>query len=168
MSTPYARPRSRVELEKFALAIREKLCPNQMYFDIIRFVEVVLTTLDPSFGYEYVSESEMPNNTYAYYNPTTNIMRIADNVYERACSDIGRDRFTIAHEVAHYFLHRGSIAFTRSESIPKYCDPEWQANVFASALLIPHDRIQKLSVTEISNKCKVSYQAAEIAKRNLA
>ena len=50
-----------------------------------------------------------------------------------------RDRFTIAHELGHYFLHyrlaatRGQQVFTRSGRNQL----ETEANVFASALLMP-------------------------------
>lgn len=51
--------------------------------------------------------------------------------------------------------------------MPAYRNPEWQANTFASALLIPKNQTKFMSIEQISNKCKVSHQAAEIAhKRN--
>lgn len=56
-----------------------------------------------------------------------------------------RDRFTIAHELGHYFLHylhpqeRGQMAFGRGSRNRA----ETQANVFASSLLMPADAFRK-------------------------
>lgn len=57
-----------------------------------------------------------------------------------------RDRFTIAHELGHYFLHylyperQSSAAFGRGlqNSV------ETQANVFASSLLMPEEKYREL------------------------
>lgn len=109
----------------------------------------------------------MPSNTYAYYDPVNNLMMIDEEVYLRACNGVARDRFTIAHEIGHYFLV-DKVMYTRKsdEKIPAYCDPEWQANAFASELLIPSRKILHMPVSSIVRECKVSYQAAEIALKN--
>lgn len=57
-----------------------------------------------------------------------------------------RDRFTIAHELGHYFLHylhpkrEDGAAFGRGERN----DVETQANVFASSLLMPAESFRKV------------------------
>ena len=57
-----------------------------------------------------------------------------------------RDRFTIAHEVGHYFIHylhpqRDSVAsFGRGERN----HVETQANVFASSLLMPEQAFRQV------------------------
>lgn len=108
----------------------------------------------------------MPPNTYAFYNPTENIMYIREDVYEAACKDDGRHRFTLAHEVGHYFLHSEGVILRRSVQefeIMAYLNPEWQANTFAGALLIPNNLIGNMSIPQIAYECGTSYQAAEIA-----
>lgn len=56
-----------------------------------------------------------------------------------------RDRFTIAHELGHYFLHylhpkrEDGAAFGRGERN----DIETQANVFASSLLMPEETFRR-------------------------
>ena len=164
MPTQIAPALSRVKIENLANDIRTKFNCSGYYFDIIKFVEIVIPSIDGTFNYDYVEADELPKNTYAYYDSANNLMKIHSSVYERACANIGRDRFTIAHEVGHYFLHREGCLFARTEfAVPKYRDPEWQANTFASALLIPKTLTRCLSVEEIANKCKVSNQAAKIA-----
>ena len=57
-----------------------------------------------------------------------------------------RRRFTMAHELAHYFLHRDSSAsfedttFFRDDS---YTPIEYAANSFASQLLMPEEDVRK-------------------------
>ncbi len=168
MPTQIAPALSRVAIEQLTDNIRTKFNCTNYYFDIISFLEMVIPSIDGSFNYDYVESNELPDKTYAYYDSSKNQIKILSTVYERACNDNGRDRFTIAHEVGHYFLHREGCMFARTElEVPAYRSPEWQANTFASALLIPKNLTKYLSIEQIANKCKVSHQAAEIAyKRN--
>lgn len=167
MSALVTPPLSRKEIKKLANNLRKQLKCNDCYLDIVSIVELVIPIIDNDFIYDYVSSEELSPGMYAYYDPTENTMKILSSVYEGACNDNGRDRFTVAHEVAHYILHQTGYSFARStQKIPAYCDPEWQANVFASELLMPSNQIINMSINEIVNKCKVSYQAAEIALKN--
>ncbi len=91
-----------------------------------------------------------------------------------------RQRFSIAHELGHIFLHTNeqSAATVYNREPSHNDDPiEAEANIFASRLLIPLCVIQFLnlnSAKEISEFCDVSYSAAqsrytrlcEIRKRN--
>lgn len=63
-------------------------------------------------------------------------------IYLPCDSSPSRDRFTIAHELGHYFLHREenqSKSFTRRGSDKK----EWQANWFAAELLMPEKEFRQ-------------------------
>jgi Zn-dependent peptidase ImmA (M78 family) len=72
-----------------------------------------------------------------------------------------RQRFTIAHELGHYFLHSNRDVFVefvehRETSKPGKKDrkprdlKETQANVFAAALLMPREQLEKdfISITK--------------------
>jgi predicted transcriptional regulator len=86
-----------------------------------------------------------------------------------------RDRFTIAHELGHYFLHyrlpevTGVGRFYRGEQNPI----ETQANVFASALLMParafRDAFQRLGGDKwaLAREFDVSPAAAEVRSQVL-
>lgn len=64
---------------------------------------------------------------------------LREDVYEKAWKDDGRARFTVAHELGHYFLHT-QIPMARA-SLERRAAPfrlsEPQANQFASELLMP-------------------------------
>ena len=162
-----AKPRSTSDIEMIADRIRETLnLKSNLYFPVINFIENVLTNVDAGFNYEYVSKIDMPPNTYAYYNSTENVMYIRDDVYDAACMGDGRHRFTLAHEIGHYLLHSEGVCLSRSvneSEIKPYLNPEWQANTFASALLMPRSLIKSMTVKQIADECGTSFQAASIA-----
>jgi len=55
-----------------------------------------------------------------------------------------RDRFTIAHELGHYFLHakQGKVPGVAFRSL-KYQRQEWEANWFAASLLMPAEEFMQ-------------------------
>lgn len=86
-----------------------------------------------------------------------------------------RDRFTIAHELGHYFLHY----LWRKRSVPTMSDQmialrkgsdrvEWEANWFAAGFLMPEKVFKKAfkqhsgSVSAIAREFEVSQQAVEV------
>lgn len=164
MSQPIIKGRSRDDIIRLVKATKKIIENEGLYFDVCHFIEVEMVKYDNTFSYEYVRSDELPEYTYAYYDPINNIMKIDEEVYLKAYNGDGRHRFTLAHEIGHYFTC-DEITYARSsrDNIPAYCDPEWQANTFAAELLMPSDKIKNMSVEEIVSKCKVSKQAAKIA-----
>lgn len=85
-----------------------------------------------------------------------------------------RNRFTIAHELGHYFLHskggkeRISVARAGSGRI------EWEANWFAGAFLLPAEQFKEdwkkhsHSVVRLASLYKVSEAVVEIRADNLS
>lgn len=80
-----------------------------------------------------------------------------------------RDRFTMAHELGHYFLHylypgeTGEARFNRGESNRA----ETEANFFAAALLMPTERFTEVwkrtdDAHEVARVFGVSPRAAEV------
>lgn len=139
---------------------------NSLYFPVMHFVENVIPLVDNTFVFRIAEPNELSSNEYAHYTPNTNELIVDENVYTAACAGNTRHRFTIAHESGHYFLHKDLVSYSRvsnRENISKYCDPEWQANVFASNLLASPTLIRYLSIEDVSRECGMSYQAAKIA-----
>ena len=157
-----ASPRSRERIREMAKWVREQLdMKDRLEFPIVEVIELLAADDEEEFDYEIVSPGEMID-TYGTTNTYSNIMKIRENVYEGAIQSNPRDRFTLCHEFGHWFLHQPeSVSFARG-SIPKYCDPEWQANTFAAELMVPYYLIDGMSVEEIVEKCGVSYSCASI------
>ena len=87
-----------------------------------------------------------------------------------------RQRYTIAHELGHFCLHRhlknifeDQIFFRGVES----CKEEWQANEFASAILMLEDEFRekvrsgKTNIEELAQEFGVSTLALRIRAKNL-
>jgi IrrE N-terminal-like domain len=105
---------------------------------------------------------------------------VSEETYRRACRGDGRARFTVLHESYHGIRHRnqirsrlvhfGGLVLRRRQSIPAFRDPEWQANVFAAAALMPAQMLRIVAqraarpylAREVSSTFGVSVQAAEV------
>lgn len=96
-----------------------------------------------------------------------------------------RDRFTIAHELGHYFLHYPMVTREAGRGIgmkaTRFVDEserplvrcEWEANWFAAALLMPEDSFREIwqeaagEVEKVARHFYVSSAAAETRARSL-
>lgn len=97
-----------------------------------------------------------------------------------------RDRFTIAHELGHLFLHMGYIVDSEKwEATKTYKDSayyrfghneeEYEANEFAGALLMPENEFREISkkfkcdnnyhLVDIANHFQVSTEAVKVRGR---
>lgn len=160
-------PTSRILIRNFTNELRKMIGIETLNFPIIDFMETVFYE-----HYEVASKQDM-KNCYGLVIPEEKRIIIREDVYNRACLGEGRDRFTIAHEIGHFILHSdlslSRVDTCKGRTIKSYEDSEWQANCFASELLIPvnNTAIQNMSVQEIVRNCGVSYQAADIAYKEI-
>lgn len=89
-------------------------------------------------------------------------------------TSIERDNFTIAHELGHYFLHY-VYKVNKGETLPDFVAgrkgsdrPEWEANWFAGAFLMPEDVFREKynqengNLLAVSDFFNVSVSAAEV------
>lgn len=138
---------------------------NRLFFPVVQVLENILPILLPDFELEIAPVNDMPNKEGETY-PSKHKIIIREDIYDKACNNDGRSRYTIAHEIGHLILHENSsVALCRLENITQikaYENPEWQANEFASELLAPLNLIENLSVKEIQEKCGVSFSEAKI------
>jgi Zn-dependent peptidase ImmA (M78 family) len=105
---------------------------------------------------------------------------VSEATYRGAYQGNGRDRFTIVHETYHGIRHRtqirtklvhaGQLVLHRRSTIEPFRDPEWQANVFAAAVLMPRSMVHAMAedvgrhslVTAMIDVFGVSRKAAEV------
>ena len=157
-------PKSRNELRTLAKIVRENLrISDALYVPIVPLLDV-LSKLFKKFSYEIVEDSELPASIHADTNPLTGHIRIKQSVYDGACSGVGRDRMTIAHEICHFFtLCPFGFQYHRSfaKEVKTFEDPEWQAKCMAGELMIDKDLTKGMLPNEIAEKCGVSLPAAK-------
>jgi hypothetical protein len=98
-------------------------------------------------------------------------------IYVPTMTSATRDRFSIAHELGHLFLHfpmvqkaspGSAMRATRwvDRNDPEQQRAEWEANWFAAAFLMPAAQFREVcgtraSLSEIAKRCGVSEQAAQ-------
>ena len=169
MSDYYSQTVSREDMRQIAYVIRKKFG----YIDKWRIpVERLLDQMCdafPELSYEIVPDEEWDDyNTHADTDVIGHSIRIRESIYNGACAGKGRDRMTIAHEMAHYILIcvTGVKLCSRcSRKVKTYNDPEWQAKCLAAELLIPYYKLiarnKKPSRDYIAKVCGVSVDAAE-------
>jgi Zn-dependent peptidase ImmA (M78 family) len=88
------------------------------------------------------------------------------DVYDDLLSHKPRARFTAVHELSHRILHCdkfSNIVCCKTEEIEIYCNPEWQADALAGAILCPASEIIKYNMDEykIMNRYGVSENCAK-------
>jgi len=160
-------PRKEKEIRVVAEQMRKILCdhPDFKYLDIIKVLEFRMPDAFPGFRYEIVEPYEMPDNE-AEMNPFEFCIRVQEPVYTNAMNGNGHCRFTIAHELGHFFMHRTqTLAFGRKAAngnIPTYSNSEWQADVFARNLLAPYSMTRGMIAQQIEALFGVSRSVAEI------
>lgn len=152
-NVPIVRPLSKDILEYRAKTIISSFCPETLSeaapFPVLRFCD---ERLQEDFGVPFAvghlgrgEEGRLDGHE----------LTVSEVVYADALRDDGRARFTLAHELAHAVLHanqlrkindarRGTPILFRREELRASEDPEWQANRFAAALLMPVDAVQFL------------------------
>lgn len=161
-----ADPLSRRDIRNMANRLRKQLgLSPKKPVDVLRLLEMLFPAAysDSGFSLQILPPGEM-GELHGLTDPINQVIYIREDVYDNAAQGKGRDRMTIAHELAHFLLHRGvRLGLARraeGESIPRYMDPEWQATVFAAEFLMPAEEIRHMSVSDITSTYGVSRQAA--------
>ncbi len=160
-------PRKETEIRAAAEQLRKILSDDSdiKYLDISRVLEHKMPYAFPGFRYEIVEPAEMPDRE-AEMNPFEFCIRIQEPVYINAMNGDGHCRFTIAHELGHFFLHRTqTLAFGRKAengNIPTCRNSEWQADVFARNLLAPYSMTRGMIPKQIEVVFGVSQKVANI------
>lgn len=172
MTSVYSQPRgvkvaplSKVKIKEKARIIRDRLFKIEpgKSIDLIKILEHKLHLLGVTFEIREVKD--MPEDVEALTNPDEMTIILREDTYEALCDPFNpkfyRARFTVAHEIGHLFLHEG-VALARGRKDHKhYEDSEWQADAFASELLMPSEQCIGLSVEDIQIRYQVGYQAAQ-------
>ena len=156
-------PASRRSLRALATHLRTQIGVESAYFPILEFIDLGLGHHFPELIVDVVPKSDMPVE-HGVTMPDQQIILIREDVYEGAANGRGRDRFTLAHELGHLILHTG-VPLSRSSLDHKpYEDSEWQANTFASELLMPVEASRRCypNTSELAELCGVSSDAARV------
>lgn len=163
--------KSAADIFRLAAAVRKDLRITGDAFPVIEVLELGFPQFFEGFVFEIGTMAEMGRN-HGLTIPSENVIKLREDVYEGVCNGVGRDRFTAAHEMGHYLMHRDApMKFHRTSRgrLPAYMESEWQANTFAGALLMPEDLVKRCrSLREIMERFEVSWDAARVQNEVLA
>lgn len=133
--------------------------------NITGFYEHLSGKLPDSFQFHVAQPDEFPDSSYEGLTMPSGEILIREDVYLGATDNIGRDVFTMTHELFHWAVHRKEFGLARADSpIKIYRDPEWQANTGASFILMPKYIVMECDgdIHQLSERCCVSPLAAEV------
>ena len=141
---PSVSPKSKKDIETIVNNLRkEKFLDdyNSNIENIITFIEEMHIDVNRCSFDEWEtirSEEEIE----AFYDDEFNCINVREDIYDKADQGDPHCRFTLAHELAHHQLKHGKSYFISDKKEGQhYCPtcPEWQANYYAGALLVPID-----------------------------
>jgi len=145
--------------EKVRAAFTKK---KEIKFPIIEVLEFKLEKLIPDFYLDVREEDEL-GDVEGLVVSGQNTLCLRRDVYDQACADHGRARFTACHELGHFLMHRSvALARLRDDDVPIYCDSEWQADTFAGALMMSSKHCHLFqNADEAASSCGMSKAAAQ-------
>ncbi|WP_441279828.1 ImmA/IrrE family metallo-endopeptidase [Bradyrhizobium sp. 63_E2_N1_3] len=165
-----APPRSGDNIEDLADAVRQAFgLLDVPYFPVVPFVELGIQHLNPGIMFDVV-EGDLLGARMGAVNPLTGQFMVREDIYDAAVQGQPRHRFTVAHEAGHAMMHVGTLNRMPASvgKVPAFRDPEWQANRFAAALLMPRHLVRQCtSVAEIMQRFGVSRECAEFRIKTL-
>lgn len=156
---------------RVARDVRQLFGVNVDHYPVVRILELGMLMLDKEFTFAVMERYEMKGDL-GLTIPSENAIYLRSDVYNRALNDSPIDRFTVAHELGHYFLHRDvPVVFHQAHQTRKMKperDSEWQASIFGAALMMPVHRFRKCkSLDEAAVKFGVSKSTAGFFNRAL-
>lgn len=158
---PIVNPLSKNQIELMATSILSEVQPEVLKGNCSVDIEYIYDVYIPEKFHiktGYTDLGEIGPNVLGYTDASTKESYVEKSLYEsNEQGVIRRCRSTIAHEGFHCIEHVSVLNFFKSISrkeddvlfrtdrrnIPAYIDPEWQAWIFAGALLMPTNLVRK-------------------------
>jgi hypothetical protein len=188
------RGRSSVVIEATAADVRHLLMDSMSLWEAVDAVKLFEFALE-EHGKELTGGSAvtyavepLPQGIegYTQYDPDADqfCVTLSERTYRGLTRAESRPGFTVCHEVGHLALH--SKTMKRLKKLPHrelmlersrdqhkaYEDSEWQANRFASAMLMPALTLEhlhrrgRLDEEQVAHRYNTSYQAAQLRIRH--
>ncbi len=145
---PLTRPEIEARAERLVQEYRPGLLSNPGPFPIAELLEF---DLEKTCGVQFWVSDSLPSHvegvTYPLGERGPAETFLSERVFDDMDRGAGRARFTGAHEVGHAVLHVRQLqqemwhgtfgGLHRKAAVERERNPEWQANAYAAALLMP-------------------------------
>jgi hypothetical protein len=180
---PKVQPLSRAAIERIAESFVAKVSPESLSGSARLPVQKIVEFQLPDLFDVQFHVDDLPVGVEGRFEGNT--LTLATEVYNELLQGLARPRFTVAHEIGHCALHRhilqllnraehrGRVVLYRRDTVEAFRDPEWQANVFAGAALMPLGAVKSVQATlpakflrllpdRVASKMGVSVEAAKV------
>jgi Zn-dependent peptidase ImmA (M78 family) len=160
VSVPVVQRRTRREIEaeaeRFLRRFQPECLEHPQPVDLLRMFDRVLPS---HYGFRPEISDELPKGIEGLTDGRERTVKLAVRVHEGAEAGQGCDRITIAHEIGHVVLHADAtplgdanqwsaaaelMVWARQTEVAEEENPEWQADVFSLALLMPNEMIARV------------------------
>jgi hypothetical protein len=154
-------PYSPAEISARAELARSVFNPDdRSYVDILKILENLVAIADPNFSLQVESFTDSDGGA-------TRRVVASERIYQTAHQQNEHSRYALAHEFAHWLLHRhGTHAFYRLRPgliLSKNKAVELEADHFARQFLMPAALVMRLEVPEkLARQCGVPIGVAKI------
>lgn len=163
------RPRSAAEIEQLARTVRQGLGIG--YGDRISVLPILEFALDEMFvdGHLAVLSDGDMGGAEGRTEWARPVITLAASTYAALKRGDHRARMTAAHELGHLLMHTQRPVYNfKAPNRDKRYDPEWQADTFAGALLMPRDAFLKTrTIVEARERFGVSMGAVMVRAKKL-
>lgn len=154
-------------IERKADEVRRKLGISAISAPDMSYVLEKLEELIPKFSVQSKLALDMGQDE-AWMDDESHTLTVRESVLDEAKAGMGRSRFTLAHELGHYFLgHEGRRRRNPNKAVYAGSTEriqENEADQFASYFLVPTDlACNATNADEIAQRFQVSTKVAEIA-----
>lgn len=160
--------RNERQIERLAKLVRQELgVPSGGRIQLQPVYDFALDELVDGAYFRVVNDLEMDGaeGRTDWHQP---VITLSASTYAKLLKADDRARMTAAHELGHLLMHsRQPIFFYRTQSKDHRFDPEWQANYFAAALLMPADAFRKMKTVSQSRKAFGVSRAAVLRRARL-
>ncbi|HEY3966570.1 MAG TPA: ImmA/IrrE family metallo-endopeptidase [Planctomycetaceae bacterium] len=176
-------PRSNAQIERIATDFLRRVSPRSLRLPLkLDVLDIFERLEDAPFNLNPGVKDLAPGVEGMTYSDGR--IEITEATYRGLVRGEGRPRFTVMHEIAHAIMHMKQMLkmpFVETQvlqrrSLKPFEDPEWQANVFASAALMPAEMVRLIASRnnwpvarpdEVVSVFGVSLPAAEVRLKKL-
>ena len=146
-------PKSAHEIDTEANAFLRHTAPECLASPKRVPVYRIFDSLDQLYPQLDSGVADLPPEVDGECHPDGRVL-LSEPTYSGLTREDGRSRFTALHEIYHALKHmpyvrrmkvERKIVLYRKQALPAYLDPEWQANTFAAAALMPVGSVAMLA-----------------------
>lgn len=164
----FVEKRSAEEIADLANMVREALQLGQERVAMAPLLELALPEIIDDYELLILPDEQL-GTAEGLTDLIKPIICLPERTYSALLAAEPRARFTAAHELGHLLMHTSShVHYARAEHSDPNSNPEWQANVFASAFLMPETAFRQCrTAQEAMQRFGVSFSAVRRRAKRL-